>query len=83
MTSNLAGDPLTDFSVKLPAAIMSCAAEYDAFAGAIIPVFFDTMKEEYENKEYWEKSSIHSKDETKFTTELSKRESQFPKCYSH
>lgn len=48
--TNYAGDPLVDFSVKLPSAILSCAAEYEAFAGAIIPVFFDTLKEEYENK---------------------------------
>lgn len=50
-TTNLAGDPLTDFSVKLASAIISCAADYEAFAGAIIPAFFDTLKEEYENKE--------------------------------
>ncbi|XP_031634259.1 uncharacterized protein LOC116347695 [Contarinia nasturtii] len=50
-TTNLAGNPLIDFSVKLPSAIISCAADYEAFSGAIIPVFFDTLKEEFENKE--------------------------------
>lgn len=50
-TSNLAANPLIDFSVKLPSAIISCAATYESFAGALIPVFFDTLKEEYENKE--------------------------------
>lgn len=50
-TTNLAGDPLIDFGVKLASAIMSCAADYKAFAGAIAPIFFDTLKEEYENKQ--------------------------------
>jgi len=50
-TTNFATDPLINFSVKLPSAIISCAASYEALAGAIIPVLFDTMKEEYENKD--------------------------------
>lgn len=50
-TTNLAGNPLMEFAVKFPAAIITYAEGFSGLAATVLPIFYDTMKVEYENKE--------------------------------
>ena len=51
MTANLPADSLNDFSLILSLAFLSPLDGYEAYAGAILPVLYDTLKEEYERKD--------------------------------
>lgn len=50
ITKNFATDPAFEFGTKFPLAILACLDGFEAYAGSIIPVMLDTVKEEFENK---------------------------------
>lgn len=50
VTNNFAADPAFEFATKFPLAIVACLDGFEAYAGSIVPVILDAMKEEHENK---------------------------------
>lgn len=50
VTNNIVDSPAYTVAVKFPLAVLTCMDGAEKFAGALLPIIFDTMKEQYENK---------------------------------